>query len=621
MVFTANSDFYVAIQDAGINRLVEHVMRKRPSLFNYGTSLVASNPQLLCQQVNVAPEVLQAGNPLVTVMTPLPVIQTPYALNYALQLIKGELDFHPSNVFALPPDLHPPLANQHLGVHFQVCAGVGCPPETNFLNPFPARKTAKPILSEISYNRRGPTSGVSIPTTGGISQGGDITVLPTQELDCFCLDLFATGGAKITGSVGNQQIQPFVDGIDIVDLKPDALENIINCYALLALNQGILPNVGRAASNLAFVPFNIPGNLGSILMSVSTTVANNPAIEDNQLKMFVNLDNIVLNISIPPTICKSSSGGGGGGSGGGTVTRTTRARTRTGIFDLTAAISEKAFEKIFGAVIKGFHFSCADSGTYGIFSASYDVEAHLEGGSIQLRNNGTIEVSDLEVKWDTLSINLCVTIPEICVGGGCAIPNPFDGCLVSIPKFCFFSGNPEICIPINLGGLITSEVTFSAGIQVFYGIGSGVTNRWQIVIVPTLPFDFQIIDVADTVGDLFKNLLDGAIDTLLGGAPDWAKDLLKAIVGSVDDLIRTVLDIPDDVTGWLMDMLTSLGVFDVLLSALNEYLTNIVPPIEIDDPVQVLPQDGQLIPVMVPIEYIGVQINANEMVIEGDVGN
>jgi hypothetical protein len=136
-----------------------------------------------------------------------------------------------------------------------------------------------------------------------------------------------------------------------------------------------------------------------------------------------------------------------------------------------------------------------------------------------------------------------------------------------------------------------------------------------------LPFDFQIIDVADTVGDLVKNLLDGAIDTLLGGAPDWAKDLLKAIVGSVDDLIRTVLDIPDDVTGWLMDMLTSLGVFDVLLSALNGYLTNIVPPIEIDDPVQVLPQDGPLIPVMVPIEYIGVQINANEMVIEGDVGN
>ena len=96
------------------------------------------------------------------------------------------------------------------------------------------------------------------------------------------------------------------------------------------------------------------------------------------------------------------------------------------------------------------------------------------------------------------------------------------------------------------------------------------------MIVPTLPFDLQIIDVADTVGDLFKNLLDGAIDALLGGAPDWAKDLLKAIVGSVDDLIRTILGIPDDISGWLMDLLTSLGVFNVLLAALNGYLTNII---------------------------------------------
>jgi hypothetical protein len=70
-----------------------------------------------------------------------------------------------------------------------------------------------------------------------------------------------------------------------------------------------------------------------------------------------------------------------------------------------------------------------------------------------------------------------------------------------------------------------------------------------------------------------------------------------------------------------MDMLTSLGVFNGLLSGLNGYLTNIIPPFEIDDPAQVLGQNGVLIPVMVPIEYIGVQINANEMVIEGDVGN
>ena len=118
VALTNNSDFYVAIQDAGINRLVKHVMRKRPSLFNYGTSLVASNPHLLCQNVDVAPEVLHAGNPLVTVLPPLPIIGTSSALNYCVQLTKGELDFHPENVFTLPSELNPPLGKQRLGRSF-----------------------------------------------------------------------------------------------------------------------------------------------------------------------------------------------------------------------------------------------------------------------------------------------------------------------------------------------------------------------------------------------------------------------------------------------------------------------------------------------------------------------
>lgn len=617
MALTSNSDFYVSIQDAGINRLVKHFMRKRPSLFNYGTSLVASNPQFLCQNVDVAPEVLQAGNPIVSVLPPLPIIGTSSALNYSVQLTKGELDFHPENVFTLPSELNPPLGKQRLGLHFQVCAGLGCPSAIDL--PTPGKLPGKVNTSTLA---RIAGSGISVSNIGGISEPeGGTVVLPTREMECFCLDLFATGGAKTTGPIGNQLIQPFVDGIDIVDIKPDAMENMINCYALLALNQGILPSVGHMISKFAFNN-PLPPNLGSIIFSAATAVSNNPAIEDDQLKAFINLDTINLNLNIPPTICQSSGGGGsGGGGGGGTVTRTTRARSRSGKFDLTTAISAKAFGKIFGAMVKGFHFACADNGSYGPFSASYDVEAHLEGGTIQLRNNGTIEVSDLEVKWDALSLNLCVDIPEQCVGGGCLIPNPFDGCILSVPKICVFSDNPDFCLPINLGGLITSEVTFAAGVRVFYGIGSGVTNRWQIVIVPEMPIDLQIIDIADTAGDLFKNLFDAAIDGLLGGIPDWAKDLLKGIFGSIDDMIRFVLDIPDDIAGWLLDALTSLGVFDVLLGGVYDFLASKLPALEIDDPFKALDQSGPLIPVMVPIEFIGININQNEMVIQGDVGN
>ena len=607
MALTSNSDFYVAVHDAGINRVIKHVMRQRPSLFNYGTSTLLSNSELLCKEIDVAPEVISAGNPIIKVLPPLPVLSTSLGLNFCVQATKGEIDFHPGNVFSLPPELNP-LASQRFAVHFQACAGIGCPPRELSIPRTP------------SYRLSGASSAKDIP--GILTQPPrDLTVVPTTKLECFCLDLFATGGIKVSGPTGYQKMLMGVDGIEIVDLKPEGLENSLECYALLALNQGILPVIGDTISNVAFDFINLPDSLGNLRVSASTTVPNNPAIEDDQLKAFINLDHIDLNITVPPTVCSGSGGGGGGGGGGSTITRTTKSRTRTGIFDLTAAISEKSFAKIFDAVEKGFSFSCSDGGSWGPFSANYAIAAHLEGGSVELRNNGTIKVSELDVKWDTLSLNICFDIPEICVGGFCIIPNPFDGCLVRAPTFCLFGGSPDFCIPLNLSGLLTSEITFTAGIQVFYGVGSGVPNRWQIVIVPTLPFDLDIIDIADTVGDLVENLIDAAIDTLLGGFPNWVKDLFKAVLGPIDDILRVVLDIPDDVGEWLLDFLSGLGIFDLLLGALNGFLTGLIPPLEVEDPYPVLPASGGLIPVKIPIEYLGVRIDSDEMVIEGDIGN
>jgi hypothetical protein len=120
MALTSNSDFFVSIQDAGINRVVKHVMRQRPSLFNYGTSAVLYSPELLCQRVDVAQEVIQANNPIITVLDPLPVIGTNLGMNFCVQLTKGEIDFHPGNIISLPPELIRSFA-QRLSVHFQLC--------------------------------------------------------------------------------------------------------------------------------------------------------------------------------------------------------------------------------------------------------------------------------------------------------------------------------------------------------------------------------------------------------------------------------------------------------------------------------------------------------------------
>ncbi|HEX7033094.1 MAG TPA: hypothetical protein VF172_08855 [Nitrososphaera sp.] len=664
MSLTANCDIYAAVHDAGINRVIRHLMRQRPSLFNYGTALVASNPEMLCERIEPAPEVVSNNNPLVTPLDPLPVIGLSgfppgsigpigLALNFGAQLSKGEIDFFEGNVITLPPQLSP-LQNQHLAVHFRVCAGIGCPLRDLQLPGKPGQLGTKiPTKARLITATAPPATTTQNPSSKlatipdiitsrddlvVLNPRGDnavTTTLPAFRLECFCLDLFATAGCRITGTIGSQRIEAFVDGIEIVDLKPEGLENAIECYAGLVLNRGLLPPISEFASKLAFGLFEIPTTTttdvtisGKVQVSASTNVLNNPAIEENQLKTFVNLDKVELDILVSPE--GGSSGGGGGGSG--TITRTIRTRARTGTFDLTAAISERAFKEIYGALLKGFKFSTSGSGSYGIFTASYEVQAHLEGGTIDLRTNGSILVSELDIKWDKLRLVVGIDIPTIPIGGFCIIPNPFGGCLVRAPSIDLFSASPDIAIPFDLGGLLTSEVTFSAIPKAFYGVGSGVPNRWQVAMVPTLPIDLDIIDIADTVGDLFHDLIaDGILNVLDAlGLPDWAIDFIDFVLGGIEGIIRDVLDIPDDVGEFLLDLIGNLGIFQTLIDAISEYIA--ITLFELEDPLEILPANpvptvdnpvAPLIPVSIPIEFLGIRVNSsgNELIVEGDVGN
>jgi hypothetical protein len=608
MSLTNNSDIYAAIHDEGINRVIRHLMRQRPSLFNYGTSFLASNPQLLCEKIDAAPEVIGGNNPLIKILDPLPVIGLPpippgtttlptdiiktnLALNFAVQLSKGEIDFFEGNVFALPPGLTP-LLNQRLAIHFKFCAGIGCPRE---------------LPNLIDSNK---------------------ILVPPSELECFCLDLYATAECKIDGMVPNQKIKPKVDGIKIVDLRPEGLENAITCYAKLALNYGIFPPITEFVSKLAFGLFQLPpptpGDIqvtGDIQLSGSTTVANNPAIEENQLKVFINLDKADLNIvvtEIPPL-----------GGGGPTITRTVRPRTRAGTFDITTAISGETFTKIYNAFIKGFRLNLHDKGSWGIFSAEYKVSAHLENGTIEIRNNGSIEVRHMQVKWDILHLDIGIDIPTIPIGGFCLIPIPFDGCLLTAPEIDLFADNPDITIPLDLSGFITSRLTFSAFPKVFYGVGPGVPNRWQITMVPTLPIVLDIIDLSATIGDLFHNLVVKAIDNFLDslGLPGWAKDFIESTLGGIEGIIRDFLNIPSDIAEFILDFIGNLGIFQTLIDALAKYIA--ITLFEVQDPLTILEADpsappaGPLIPVRMPIEFLGIRVNApgNELIVEGDIGN
>lgn len=311
---------------------------------------------------------------------------------------------------------------------------------------------------------------------------------------------------------------------------------------------------------------------------------------------------------------------------------------------LNIAASEKTFQALFETLRDNFKLSLSDSGDFGPFSASYAVKAHLEGGSVDLRADNTVQIKELDIKWDQLDLALGIDIPEICVGGFCIIPNPFGGCLLRAPRLCVFSNDPDISLTLPLGGLITSEISVTGSLLTRYAThparpagmndwdaqdaSPSLANHWQLFVDPQF-VDVDIFDIADIVGDLLENAINAAIDNLLGFLPGWARSLIKALLGPVIDLIRAILDIADDIQEWISDLLNvSFGLLDRVLQLVADHFAAKTPLHQIEDPFPILeasanPNPGspsQLIPVKIPIRDLRVFNNDVEMVLEANVG-
>jgi hypothetical protein len=300
--------------------------------------------------------------------------------------------------------------------------------------------------------------------------------------------------------------------------------------------------------------------------------------------------------------------------------------------EITVAASEDAVKDLFSVMRDGFTFADADSADFGPFSAWYDVAFHLDDGDVDLRSDNTVAIKELDIKWDRLAVGIGVDIPEICFGGWCVIPTPF-GCALRVPRVCLFSADPDITIPLDLGGLVTSEVSIAASPQARYFVdpsrppgmtpiqaeNAGIPNKWQIFLDPTT-VDVDPIDIADTVGDLLENAVNATIDALLPG-PGWLRDLARAILGPIIDLIRTLLDIPDDIGEWFSDLLnTSFGLLNLITTAIMDFFAAQNAIFKFEDPYPILPAAGGLVPVKIPITDFNVRVTDDEMVVEADVG-
>ncbi|HET6943498.1 MAG TPA: hypothetical protein VFH89_15200 [Sphingomicrobium sp.] len=271
MAFTDNCDIFASFHEDGFNAILRHIRLQRPSLFNYASLGIFAHPSLLCRKIDAHPVVALRFNPLMTRIDPLPIPGTAFAMELAVQIVDAKIDFHPGNQFALPPELAP-LGGQRFAIGLKVCIGLGCPrdmPLDKFIEP----PQDRPKKGRNDDRRPDPPQP-----------------LPTRSLICFCLDVFAIGGVGIRFYNGRPYLEPFLDRVEIVDIRPDELESALECYLELLLKLGLLPKLRIL---LERAPLEIIKNVVSLVVKPTPTsgaVPNNPAIEQDQLKAFIDLE-------------------------------------------------------------------------------------------------------------------------------------------------------------------------------------------------------------------------------------------------------------------------------------------------------------------------------------------
>ncbi|MFC1672933.1 hypothetical protein ACFL12_02160 [Pseudomonadota bacterium] len=264
MAYTDSCDLFGALHEDAMNRVVRHVMQQRPSMFNYATNWFKANMNQLCAKIDAHPAVTTYSDPMFSVEALLPVPGTSgaYGLDYCVQLTDAEIDFHPNNVIALAPELSP-LGAQRFALRAKACVGIACPD--------------KEILDQMK-----PVDDPKdqVPTRP----------IPFKDINCFCLEVQAVCHVEMTDDSGVDVVSLHLDGLEIVNIKPDGLENAIECYVATILRLAVLPKLQIALDFLTFNLTTPPMGLSLKPTPISAAVPFNPSIADDQLSVFLDLE-------------------------------------------------------------------------------------------------------------------------------------------------------------------------------------------------------------------------------------------------------------------------------------------------------------------------------------------
>ena len=87
--------------------------------------------------------------------------------------------------------------------------------------------------------------------------------------------------------MGDKVVEAKLDGLEIVDIAPEGLEANLECYLKLLMRYVLLPRL-----RIAMAAFTSGSSTGSprSRSPPPRTVPHNPAVEDDMLKLFVDVE-------------------------------------------------------------------------------------------------------------------------------------------------------------------------------------------------------------------------------------------------------------------------------------------------------------------------------------------
>jgi hypothetical protein len=324
MSYTDHSDVYGAIHEEGIDHVLDNLRYKRPSLFNYGTARVVAGahrhhggfgPPLThrrqrvqslepCEEIASAPEVRDRrwNNPLMTEEDPLPVLGTDglVGLDFSVQVTDMGVDFAPQSG-------DEEFKEQQYAAHVTVCAGLGCPTDETFDEALGAIEQFRDYVN----NRENLSLEGALEDENLLQEFGLPLVPATDRLHCFCLELTVIGHVTmvdrptVEGPLTVPQSPKFhIDDIRITDLEeleefslPRGFVASLECYLEVFLRLAVFPSVAESVErtvqqvlSMQNPVLTLAGVTATIELPTSGDVPHNPAIEEDELRMYVDVD-------------------------------------------------------------------------------------------------------------------------------------------------------------------------------------------------------------------------------------------------------------------------------------------------------------------------------------------